>query len=282
MVGTGGADHPATSEGPRRGLALACSPWSRRGHRDRQRPPRPSTINPFNPAVFTTNDNGSISMFGNNLLTCPASARRCAGAAGGTAPAEQQRLLDGEPRRRRRRTHLQLVGLRPARPAGSRCCGPACTGAPAGTGDPVSDTPAPTTHMSFGFAAAGVRRRRTCGDLDADVRPHSGDLAYQEFADVTDHGAGARATAPTGAPTSSPAPARTATPGGRWWSSTATPTQPLRNLTVFDGFADVGRDSPQSIATLRLPHPADRHRRDASSACSPTRATRAPPATRRS
>jgi hypothetical protein len=41
-------------------------------------------ISPFNPPVFTTNDNGSIFTIGNNLLTCGASAPTCAGARAGS------------------------------------------------------------------------------------------------------------------------------------------------------------------------------------------------------
>src|SRR6476469_6676122 len=36
-------------------------------------------------ARFTANDNGTISIFGNNLLTCPTADPRCAGARAGTA-----------------------------------------------------------------------------------------------------------------------------------------------------------------------------------------------------
>lgn len=89
----------------------------------------------------------------------------------------------------------------------------------------------------------------------ATFGPTSGDQAYQAFADVT-------------------AIVRAGGPGTYWganvvagsgedryagWSLVVVyraPTLPLRNLTVFDGFTDVGRDSPQTITISGFLTPA--------------------------
>ena len=56
------------------------------------------------------------------------------------------------------------------------------------------------------------------------------------------------------------------------------PGLPLRNLTVFDGFADVGRDEPQTISLSGFRTPSPVPSRPAR-AWSPTRATSRHPET---
>ena len=74
----------------------------------------------------------------------------------------------------------------------------------------------------------------------------SGDPAYQEFADVTTAVRGAGSGGYWGADVV----AGTGEDRYAGWSLVVVlrdPTQPLRNLTVFDGFADVGQGNPQTV-----------------------------------
>ncbi|MGH9119808.1 MAG: hypothetical protein ACRD0A_18625 [Acidimicrobiales bacterium] len=76
--------------------------------------------------------------------------------------------------------------------------------------------------------------------------PTAGDQAYQRFADVTSlvQGAG------TGDYWGADVAAGTGADRYGGWSLVVVfrnPTLPLRNLTVFDGFADVGRDDPATV-----------------------------------
>ena len=194
-------------------------------------------------ARFQTNDNGMVTTIGNGLETCPAAAANCVAARAGTARLNNNGFAmvnldaDTDP------TTVNSSAADLTLPAGggvlwaglywgARVSGG--TGGRAGVGDRrTMDLKVP----------AGAYTDITS---QAEFGPTSGDLAYQEFADVTAQvragGAGrywgANVVAGTGE--------------DRYagWSLVVVvrdPTQPLRNLTVFDGFADVGQGNPQSV-----------------------------------
>ncbi len=109
------------------------------------------------------------------------------------------------------------------------------------------------------FRAPGAAAYTT---LTADTIDSSG-LAtndYSAYRDVTSLVAGRAAPAPTGAPTSRPPPVPTGT--ARWSLVVAIgdPTAPLRDLTVFNGYATLTNTETVNDDHLRLPRPAVRAR----------------------
>ncbi len=116
------------------------------------------------------------------------------------------------------------------------------------TGDPRSqDTTAPINQMSLGYAPnpgtpptyQGVTSTATFG-------PTAGDLAYQQFLVVTDF---VRARG-NGRYWGANVAAGTGNDRYAGWSLIVVyrdPTQPLRNLTVFNGFSDIAVNSSEQI-----------------------------------
>ena len=85
------------------------------------------------------------------------------------------------------------------------------------------------------------------------------DRAYQAFADVTSI---VQAAGP-GTYFGADVPAATGEDRHAGWSLVVvyrSPSLPLRNLTVFDGLADVGQNDPQSITISGFTHAGHRHR----------------------
>ncbi len=195
-------------------------------------------------ARFSADDNGTVTVFGNNLLTCPTTDARCAGAQAGTNALNNNGFpmtnldADTDPS-----TFNSSSSTVIAPPDGEVLWAGLYWGARVSRG-------------VGGVAGVGDRRvmalrppgatAYTSVTSQASFGPTSGDQAYQEFADVT-------------------ALVRSAGPGAYWganvvagtgedrfagWSLVVVfraPGLPLRSLTVFDGFADVGRDEPQVI-----------------------------------
>src|SRR6478752_3619318 len=207
-------------------------------------------------ARFTANDNGTISIVGNNLLTCPTADPRCAFACAGTARLNNNSFA---------MVNLDVDGV-----AGTQNSSSADVSGPdgsevlwaglywgarvsAGTGG-TAGTGVVAARQTMSFRPAGspaylsVRSTTSFG-------PTSGDLAYQEFADVTGL-------------------VRAAGPGTYWGANVVTgtgedryagwslvvvyraPDLPLRNLTVFDGFSDVGQGNPQQVTISGFLAPA--------------------------
>ncbi|SIT89290.1 conserved repeat domain-containing protein [Microbacterium sp. RU33B] len=208
-------------------------------------------IVPFAPR-FSADDNGTVLVFGNNLLSCPDSEPRCAAARTGTtalnnnAFAMQNLDADADPS-----TFNSSSSTVAAPPDGEVLWAGLYWGAR------LSRAPG-------GVAGVGDRREmslRTPGSptytpiaSQASFGPTAGDQAYQEFADVT---ALVRAAGP-GAYWGANVVAGTGEDRYAGWSLVVVyraPGLPLRSLTVFDGFADVGRDEPQvvSLSGFRTP-----------------------------
>ena len=246
-------------------------------------PTTATTIEPFD-VRFQTNDNGAIARVRQqpaDLRVRPPTA--CAGGTrrhGHRCGLEQQRLRDGQPRRGHRPVDVQLVQLA-GRPAGGRrrCCSPASTGEPGSTGGTGGTATSGADRPDV--AAAPGRARLPHDRLEPSVRADaSADQAYQQFADVTAARPRRRHRARTGAPTSPPAPGEDRYAG---WSLVVVyrdPTLPLRNLTVFDGFSDVGQNELRDDRRSPASSPRSRARSTPGSGWSPTRATAAPRATR--
>ncbi|MCW3493832.1 DUF11 domain-containing protein [Microbacterium sp. SSM24] len=208
--------------------------------------PAPSSAVPIVPfaARFSTDDNGTIAIFGNNLLTCPPTDARCAGAQAGTTALNNNSFAmrhldaDADPS-----TFNSSSAQVTAPPSGEVLWAGLYWGAR-------------LSRAAGGVAGAGDRKAmllRVPGapgyasvTSQAGFGPTAGDQAYQEFAEVTSL---VRAAGP-GAYWGANVVAGTGEDRYAGWSLVVVyraPGLPLRSLTVFDGFADVGRDEPQQI-----------------------------------
>jgi uncharacterized repeat protein (TIGR01451 family) len=205
-----------------------------------------AVINPF--AVrFQTTDNGAIRLFGNTVLTCPPSATNCASGRSGTGSSQNNnnftmQYVDADgPAFPTVNSSRSLVVL----PEGSSVIwaglywGARLT---AGSGGSAAPT-AGRNQMKLRPPGAPGYTTITGTTL---FGPSSGPQAYQRFAEVTGI-------------------VRAAGPGDYWgadiaaatgedryggWSLAVVfrnPTMPLRNLTVFDGFAEVGQNESATV-----------------------------------
>ncbi|MBD5786577.1 DUF11 domain-containing protein [Cellulosimicrobium terreum] len=201
-------------------------------------------VAPFG-ARFSTDDNGTVAIFGNNLLTCPASDDRCDRARAGTANLNNNSFamvnLDADSVGSTFNSSSSDVSAPPDAQVlwaglywGARVArGP---GGTAGTG----------VRQQMSLRPPGAAGYTTVSS-QASFGPTSGDGAYQEFADVT---AVVRA-AGEGTYWGGNVVAGTGEDRYAGWSLVVVyraPSLPLRNMTVFDGFADVGRGEPQQIS----------------------------------
>ncbi len=203
---------------------------------------RAEPVVPF-AARFSADDNGTVTVFGNNLLTCPDSDARCAATQAGTLNLNNNAFV---------MTYLDADDD----PSTSNSSSVEVTTPPGGEvlwaglywG-------ARTSRGAGGAAATGDRRTmsfRPPGGAYTRVTSEvsfgpTADGSYQEFAEVT---ARVRAAGP-GTYWGADVVAGTGEDRYAGWSLVVVaraPGLPLRNLTVFDGFADVGRGDPQAIA----------------------------------
>lgn len=212
-----------------------------------------TSIVPFAP-VFSTNDNGSIAVFGNNLMVCPSSDGRCAGARAGTNSQNNNSFgmvhldVDGAafPTYSSSSADVALPSDGEVRWAGLYWGGRLRAGrnGTAATGD----------GRRMKLRAPGDASYRTI-TADRLFGPTStADRAYQGFADVTS----LVQQAGPGTYFGADVPAATGEDRYAGWSLVVvyrSPSLPLRNLTVNDGLADVGRNDPQviTISGFRTP-----------------------------
>src|SRR6478609_2254038 len=194
------------------------------------------------------NANGSIAIFGNNLMVCPPSAA-CTATRNGTNSTNNNGYV---------MTHLDVDGS--AFPTFS-----------SSSADVVLPSGAQVLWAGLYWGArlesgaGGVdavgngRQMKLRAPGDTAYRPidvattrgffgpsASSDRAYQAFADVTSI---VRAAGP-GTYFGADVPAATGEDRYSGWSlvvAFSAPSLPLRNLTVFDGLADVGQNDPQPI-----------------------------------
>lgn len=204
-----------------------------------------TSIVPFAPR-FSANDNGSIAIFGNNLLVCPEDAAPdCAGARAGTNNRNNNTFrmghldVDGDPSTfSSSRAVVTLPDAAEVRWAGLYW------GARLGAGAGGTAATGNGRQMKLDVPGGGGYQTITAGRLFGPTS--TSDRAYQSFADVTTL---IRQAGP-GTFTGADVPAATGEDRYAGWSLVVvyrTPTMPLRNLTVFDGLADVGQNDPQPI-----------------------------------
>ena len=238
-------------------------------------------IQPF-ASRFTANDNGAITLFGNNLMTCSGVSARPAACAntrnriGSNLNNNTYFMVNVDDGRLDIPHHLQLVEL-----GGDAAVG--CDGLVGGSllGRPARERYRHRCrrHADGGrnqmlLRAPGDASYRTITTQDTFGPSTTADRTYQQFANVT---AIVQATGP-GTYWGANVPAATGEDRYAGWSLVVVyrePTLPLRNLTVFDGFSDVGRDDPETVTISGSPL-RSRAMSTRSSASSPGKATPAP------
>ncbi len=186
-------------------------------------------------------------MFGNNLMTCPDTIADCAATRSGTTNKNNNGFkmvhldVDGAafPTYSSSSAEVILPPDSEVRWAGLYWGGRLGTGA--------GGTPAIGNGTQMKLRAPGDADYRTITATRPLFGPSStSDRAYQAFADVTSI---VQQTGP-GEFTGADVPAATGEDRYAGWSLVVvyrSPSLPLRNLTVFDGLADVGQNDPQSI-----------------------------------
>ena len=220
-------------------LAFVITSWSQ------AHPVAATSIVPFAPA-FTANDNGSIAVFGNNLMVCPPTVADCAQTRAGTTSKNNNSYnmvhldVDGSafPTFSSSSAEVVLPADAEVRWAGLYW------GARLGAG--VGGVAAVGDGRQMKLRAPGDATYRTITANRLFGPTATADRAYQGFADVT----AIVQQAGRGVYFGADVPAATGEDRYSGWSLVVvyrSPSLPLRNLTVFDGLADVGQNDPQSI-----------------------------------
>ena len=214
------------------------------------RPAEAAVVVPF-AVEFQTNDNGAIGLFGNNVLTCPvvpATPGRCLNARNGTGATNTLNdnnhvmvNVDADTDPATRNSSSSTVTL----PDGSTVLwaglywGARLTAGAGGQAAPAAARNQMKLKLPGESAYRTILAEQTFG-------PTGADQAYQRFREVTDEVQAAGPGIYWGADVA----AGTGEDRYGGWSLTVVyrnPTLPLRNLTVFDGFADVGQGEPVTV-----------------------------------
>ena len=202
-----------------------------------------TSIVPFAPR-FSANDNGSIAIFGNNLLTCPESAD-CTGARAATNNKNNNGFamvsVDVDDDASTFSSSRAAVTLPDD---GEVAWAGLYWGARLGAG--AGGRPAVGNGRQMKLNPPGGGGYQTIAANQLFGPTTTSDRAYQSFAVVTDL---VRQAGP-GTYTGADVPAATGEDRYAGWSLVVvyrSPSLPLRNLTVFDGLADVGQGDPQPI-----------------------------------
>ena len=215
------------------------------------RPAEAAVVVPFS-VEFQTNDNGAIGLFGNNVLTCPvvaANPNRCLNARNGTGPNNTLNdnnhvmvYVDADTDPTTTNSSSSTVTL----PEGSTVLwaglywGARLTAGPGGQAAPAG---AARNQMKLRLPGEAAYRTMVAQQT---FGPTGSDQAYQRFRNVT----GEVQAAGPGAYWGADVAAGTGEDRYGGWSLTVVyrnPSLPLRNLTVFDGFADVGQGEPVTV-----------------------------------
>ncbi|MCL2783186.1 MAG: DUF3344 domain-containing protein, partial [Propionibacteriaceae bacterium] len=207
---------------------------------------------------FAANANGAIIAIGNNVMTCPDSAPTCTNAKLGKAPNNNNNAfdminLDADTDPSTFNSSMSTLALPDGATVlwaglywGARLN--AGTNGVAGSG----------SYDQMSLRAPGQSAYRTIAastSADAQFGPYSaGSNAYQRFADVTS----IVQNAGNGDYWGANVVGGTGQDRYAGWSLVVAyqaPGLPLRNLTVFDGFANVGASSPQTITVTGFQAP---------------------------
>ena len=223
-------------------------------------PTRAEPIVAFGPR-FQVNDNGAIVVFGNNVLTCPASNSTCAGARTGTVTganasnnAYDMRNLDEDGTTGVGAATFNSSSSQVILPDGATVLFAGLYWGARRTGDTAAkNTTAPLNQMMLRVPGATTYQTMTA---EATFGPNASETAYQQFRNVTTL-------------------VRNSGPGVYWGANVAAgrgedryggwslvvayrdPTEPLRNLTVFDGFSNVAVGSSETITISGFLTPLD-------------------------
>jgi uncharacterized repeat protein (TIGR01451 family) len=215
-------------------------------------PVEAAVIRPFT-TRFSINTTGAIVMTGNTLLTCPATASGCLGArvGSGTATATNNNSytmqfvdIDGDPATfNSSRNTLSIPATSTVAFAGLYW-GADTT---AGTGGSGALAPASRGQVLFRTPDTGAYQVVVASRVDTS----SGGVRYQGFADVTDLVTAGRSGEYTIANVQA---GRGADRYGGWALVVAyqDPNEPVRNLTIFDGYAVV-QQSPVGDQNVAVP-----------------------------
>jgi len=214
--------------------------------------PAPAAAAPTLPFLprFSVNANGAIVAIGNNLMTCPTSAPTCAAALTGKAPNNNNNAfdmvnLDADNDPSTFNSSMSTLAL----PTGASVMWAGLywgarlnvgVNGQAGSGNYAQMSLKPPGQAVYQNIAADPTPSTQFGPYSA------GSNAYQRYADVT----AIVASAGSGDYWGANVVGGTGQDRYAGWSLVVVyqaPGLPLRNLTVFDGFTNVGASSPQTV-----------------------------------
>ena len=217
-------------------------------------PSESAVIRPFG-TRFTMNTTGAIVMTGNTLLTCPASASGCLAARSGSAStlaANNDNAynmgfvdVDGDPATFNSSRNTLIIPTDATVAWAGLYWGADTT---AGTGGSAAPTAAARNQIGF-RTPGGAYQTITANQVDSSAV--TGGVRYQGFADVTALVTEARSGEYT---TANLQAGRGQDRYGGWALVVAyqDPSEPLRNLTIFDGYAVVQR-TPVADQNVAIP-----------------------------
>ena len=218
------------------------------------RPASGLSINPFTIA-FQTNVNGAISLIGNNLETCPTSDSACAAGKTGTGSKVNNNdfnmvFLNSDPAVSGNPAFFSSSGASFTLPAGGQLLYAQLSwGARTVAGTNGQAATGPTNQMRFKLPGSTTYTTVTATSLFSSGNAVQSNM-YHAFADVTNM-VKANPGGVSGQYWGANVAAATGLDRYAGWSLSivySDPAQPLRNLTVYNGFAVVqSGDPPQNI-----------------------------------
>ncbi len=218
------------------------------------RPASGLSINPFTIA-FQTNVNGAISLIGNNLETCPTSDSACAAGKAGTGSKVNNNdfnmvFLNADPAVSGNPAFFSSSGASFTLPAGGQLLYAQLSwGARTVAGTNGQAATGPTNQMRFKLPGSTTYQTVTATSIFSSGVAVQSNM-YHAFADVTNL-VKANPGGVSGQYWGANVAAATGVDRYAGWSLSmvySDPAQPLRNLTVYNGFAVVqSGDPPQNV-----------------------------------
>ena len=217
-------------------------------------PAEAAVIRPFTPR-FALNTTGAVTLTGNILLTCPPAAASCLGARTGGASASANNNnnysmifvdIDSDAA-----TFNSSRNTLTIPPTSTVAWAGLYWGADTSAGGNGSPAPNAAARQQILFAPPGGGGYVTLTAAQLDSSPVTGGFRYQGFADVTDLVADSR----SGEYTVANLQAGRGTDRYGGWALVVAyqdPNEPVRNLTIFDGYAVV-QQTPASDQNVAVP-----------------------------